>query len=764
MRELNTFQSYLDEIGRPLVGRVRFCGADGTTPSNVYDKDGKSLNNVVFTDNAGRLKKQVFLDDHDYTLYFDKYIGAGTMREDAADDAWKPVGSAVNTYDTFSIKIDTEGIQCVKNVQELISLIPDVVAETEGARVVGLLGYNDAGDKPVVYYRWDENVPSSRIDGGKYIGVTSRPKGAWVLVDNGESVDVRDFGAFPRASVVRDSDMNYRIQKAMSYANFCGKKLLFVADDVDCFYDVTELHNLNKVVCDGEAKLFCCTNMAATANNVETIHVYSDNNVAAGEFNVYGDTLRTSFNTEGNSSVKLHPNYRLIVDKDIPCDFSEVDVVLETNLTFTSTFTRCRFMGSSRIGGEYGGARQTYTFNYCEIKGNSLNYKASNVSAFYFNNCTTTEVEWDDIDSYIDFCASNESYDIDCAQRQLSRVHELSHDCHLMNISSAKSFVIDGVNVIAEQCTLNNLELKANTSITAKFCTFTIMSDSFPISVNFSNCTLRDREAKTNGWTILSGEIRNCRIEAGIRVNNNTSVIDCTFSKNAPHLYSQDVHDGYWTLYSGISFTGCVFAEGLSPTIVKNGTLTYANVDNLLIKGCRFEGTDYKIPIALDNGVSMVKNVGRYVITDNVMSSFDTEKRTLSLTGVTAYGYGQHPPQPEASYIQYIEGSGWTGKNFSLSQFMNLFGEDENEVFDDFDMIDVDITFSADYYGTTGLPRFLLKWNYSSYATTIAKGELMSGVAANEQSKIDDPTGNLYVKITRTPRVAYDNTKHNFIQ
>ena len=109
MRQFTPFASYHDNTGRLLVGRVRFCDMLGR-PAEVKAEDGEtSLGSTIFTDSSGRLVQQPFLDDHDYLVYFDKYIGeSDTMSEDDDDESWEPQGSAIDRYNTLGVSLTAE--------------------------------------------------------------------------------------------------------------------------------------------------------------------------------------------------------------------------------------------------------------------------------------------------------------------------------------------------------------------------------------------------------------------------------------------------------------------------------------------------------------------------------------------------------------------------------------------------------------------------------------------------------------------------------
>lgn len=144
MRQFDNLQSYLDNLGEPFIGRARFCNVIGE-PQKVKDCDGNVIDSVVYTDSSGRLSVQVFLDDVDYKVVFEKYTGESNMAEDDDDLVWEFQFESYSLYDTFGIHVDTVGTQCVPTMNDLRELNPETVGGDGGFRIVRLLGYEVEG-------------------------------------------------------------------------------------------------------------------------------------------------------------------------------------------------------------------------------------------------------------------------------------------------------------------------------------------------------------------------------------------------------------------------------------------------------------------------------------------------------------------------------------------------------------------------------------------------------------------------------------------
>ena len=212
MRQLTAYASYLDNLGAPLVGRARFFNMDGSE-AVVYSLDNAtqayvSIGSSVFTNSSGQLVPQVFLDNHDYIVVFDKYIGAGTMAEDDNPESWAEQGSAVDKYNTLGVVLDGDSVRSINTVADLKAT---QAIDMAGGEVVMLLGYNVQGDKPAIFYRW--NASSTKVDnGGSVIKVNDVSVGRWELTECPEYLDVRHFGAFPLEASVVNPIQRYAIQ------------------------------------------------------------------------------------------------------------------------------------------------------------------------------------------------------------------------------------------------------------------------------------------------------------------------------------------------------------------------------------------------------------------------------------------------------------------------------------------------------------------------------------------------------------------------
>lgn len=345
MRPLTPFVSYLENNGLPLVGRLRFCNMDGS-PAQVFESDGvTSLGTVVFTDSSGRPTPQPFLEDHDYLIFFDKYVGINTMTEDTEEDSWREQGSAIDRYNTLGVELEA---QCYRTIDKMVDLrYASPLSEDE---MVMLLGYSSKFDKEPIFYRWDPNSDETD-NGGSVIQRFGSVHGRWVITECPRYLDVRHFGAFPMQGIEANSSQRYRIQLASIYAHSEGKGLFFAANGEESYYDISNLE-LYDVDCDANARVFAVDgNNSTTITGIKCIYCASDDG-CDGTISLVDDTVRTSW--EGDSRhVHLVPTRKLIMDSVLmaatPPSFYEVGV--DIAVYSYVTLDRCSIECNGKITG-----------------------------------------------------------------------------------------------------------------------------------------------------------------------------------------------------------------------------------------------------------------------------------------------------------------------------------------------------------------------------------------------------------------------------
>lgn len=354
MRMFDKRTSWLDDEGKPLVGRVKFCKLHTTILENIYNMNGTVVYaNPQYTNTIGQLQYQVFLKDNtDYTVRFEKYVGNGDMTED--QDNWLDVYSCDDIWNTYGIEIDATSFQVVNNITALRNLDPSTVATRDNHKVVILAGYYNIGDKPQVMYIWNPNTTSSD-NGGDIIKVNSISNGRWELVNNfgPDGVDVRHFGVFGADSKSEATDlMSIQINVANQYAAYNAIPLYFPAIDGLTWYKMNGLNLYNSIFAEG-TRVFGNSNnpnIITMINENGYLDCYSDSDYHA-VFRIRGAVVRTSWG-ENTNNCFYEPTYKLIVDSVINTyhkDWSNIIVECISEITYAQ-FDSCEIRSVEKLG------------------------------------------------------------------------------------------------------------------------------------------------------------------------------------------------------------------------------------------------------------------------------------------------------------------------------------------------------------------------------------------------------------------------------
>ena len=354
MRMFDKRTSWLDDEGKPLVGRVKFCKLHTTILENIYNMNGTVVYaNPQYTNTIGQLHYQVFLKDNtDYTVRFEKYVGNGDMTED--QDNWLDVYSCDDIWNTYGIEIDATSFQVVNNITALRNLDPSTVATRDNHKVVILAGYYNIGDKPQVMYIWNPNTTSSD-NGGDIIKVNSISNGRWELVNNfgPDGLDVRHFGVFGADSKSEATDlMSIQINVANQYAAYNSIPLYFPTIDGLTWYKMNGLNLYNSVFAEG-TRVFGNSNYPniITMNDENGyLDCYSDSTYHA-VFRIRGEVVRTSWG-ENTDNCFYEPSYKLIVDSVINTnnkDWSNIIVECISEISHAQ-FDNCEIHAVKKLG------------------------------------------------------------------------------------------------------------------------------------------------------------------------------------------------------------------------------------------------------------------------------------------------------------------------------------------------------------------------------------------------------------------------------
>ena len=86
---VDSWQNIFDQNGKYLVGRLTFLEPNTSGRKlTIYDVDGNELDNPIYTSQYGLPKYQIMLQDRDYKVTFEMYIGQGNMESDENESSW----------------------------------------------------------------------------------------------------------------------------------------------------------------------------------------------------------------------------------------------------------------------------------------------------------------------------------------------------------------------------------------------------------------------------------------------------------------------------------------------------------------------------------------------------------------------------------------------------------------------------------------------------------------------------------------------------
>lgn len=374
LRKFENFTSFLDDIGIPLVGRVRFQAGTGET--HIYDEDGTELGTSIFTDAFGRTSKQVFLEKtKSFEVYFDKYVGEGDMATDVETDSWKNIGYCFEPNTEEENTSASPDISSVSNIATLTALRP-----TADGTIVNLLGYTTAGDKPVVQYKWNASSTSSN-NGGTIIAQAGQI-GAWIMSVKDGVIDIRDFGVFPNTA-----NQSARINQALTWINSnagSGARIYFPRGQ----YDISGC-SLKNCITEKHTSFYVLTGSNASiesSDNNWSINTSVDG-TKDGTLTIRNETVYTS--CINSSHISLQPKNALVLDSVFAYSstITGVDVYVTCAQTNLLKFDHCNFIYDGQA--KFSRAMQ---FDDCKVPVGLFESDAN------FTDSTFTDCEflWDD--------------------------------------------------------------------------------------------------------------------------------------------------------------------------------------------------------------------------------------------------------------------------------------------------------------------------------------------------------------------------------
>ena len=304
MRAWDNWNSYLDNDGNLLHGKIRFCSQGTTDNIAIYNTDGIPVRNPEYTDSLGRTQYQVFMSSEvNATVYFYKYIGSGEMEQYPGDDydptRWQLQYVADNIDAIDSINLTADTAVGVPNMSTLRELDPAEVPSVYGAKLCWLYGYYKSGDTSPVLYKWD-SASSETDDAGSTIASNQVPgRGRWKLCSRELHFDVRHFGIFPTDDIY-STDYQYTSQLAScaSYLDKEGLDAWFPSLNDNLSYYL--FNGTNTFAIKGDIYISDAVRMHCKTGTSGTIITCND---------IYKDTPFLFVNTQQTGSATINANW-----------------------------------------------------------------------------------------------------------------------------------------------------------------------------------------------------------------------------------------------------------------------------------------------------------------------------------------------------------------------------------------------------------------------------------------------------------------------
>lgn len=364
MRAFDNWNSYLNNDGNLLHGKIRFCRKGTTDNVAIYNRDGIALRNPEFTDMIGRTEYQVFVDNvENVTAYFYQYIGTGEMEVWPDDDydptRWAYQYSSDNMDPVNTVDLESTTAEGVATMADLRDKDPDEVPTVNGAKLLWLYGYYAAGDTSPVLYVWNPASLASDDGGSVIVPNSVSGHGRWILASKDYIFDVRHFGIFPQNNKYSidysytsqlSNCATYLVNEGMNawfpdYSNAIGYYLM---DGSNTFSITGDIY-----VSDG-VRFMCKTGTSGTAIQCHELHKAApylfDSTVQTGTATLTCDYVNISWvggNCQGNARVGW-----VIDSADYPRVITGKEVKFKTNGNSGLQLNNCQISSNKQITGQ----------------------------------------------------------------------------------------------------------------------------------------------------------------------------------------------------------------------------------------------------------------------------------------------------------------------------------------------------------------------------------------------------------------------------
>lgn len=519
-RNFDTWDTYLDLSGKPLLGCVQFNVKDGTTVASIYDSDGVALANPILTNINGRTARQVFVDS-DVRAYFYKYVGQGRFSDveeisiDTSDATKWSLQYTVESQDGRIISIDSVSPMALATMRSLRELDPSTVPSVDGLRIVTLLGYYDGGDCSPVEYIWDSGSTEDD-DNGSVIKAYGTQVGRWKLVAPEEVVDSRHFGIFPQDSTLADVDHTTRI---VQLVNYCNTKSLspWFNGSLDYPYFIYTALNVNSrnpvVVSRG-------TQFVDKANSQFYGDWEGNPLFVNGKTAVSCKAIRTSWNFR--DAITYDEVY--IDSASVKNEFRDADVTVLVP-TAGKTFVRCQIVSDGKLANN--------TFQDCVLRASMFTDESLN--PIIDDNCTIQPLDFADrMDLWCVLRSQQHDPVIDVCMQTLDSHCTIALDGVFIKNALFNDFVHDATVSLGLECCRGSMTINArgnyvltveDSELTATFNNTGEIGVGMQPAFNIRNSTLGFQNQLT--YLLALGAVNTAFTGNAVLVNGDIAMDDC---------------------------------------------------------------------------------------------------------------------------------------------------------------------------------------------------------------------------------------------
>ena len=564
VRAFDNWNSYLDNDGNLLHGKIRFCKKGTTDNVIIYNSDGTvALRNPEFTDMLGRTEYQVFVDSEaDVTAYFYKYVGNGDMMGTAFDDydpeRWEYQYSSDNLDPAKVITLEADTAHGVATMADMRAKDPDDVPVVNGSKFMWLYGYYQSGDKSPVLYVWD-SASLRNDDGGAVICPSSvSGQGRWILASKDYIFDVRHFGIFGQVDKY-STDYSYtsQLSNCADYLTKEGMNAWFPELYNSLAYYLFDGTNTFSIpgdiyISDG-VRFMCKTGTSGTAIQCANIHKAApylfDSSVQTGSATLTADNINISW--VGGQVTGNARNSWTIDTSDFARVITGKRIIFEVNGHYGIQLDNCQVESHKAITGPI-------VMQNMPIKTEWFadNYSWGNLSLY---NCTVKLQDCKDADTYI--LLKNKLLQYDYGDLGEQTVH---------NASFGAGAVVEncgGTATFAGDAELHNVTLTA----------------SFTASTTYINCL--DTWLTINGtptFTMIQMNRGSIGGSAGINILNTLKCTDVTIDNSVSLLGATLLLDNC-VINGAISHLGNPIEENVRNCIFNNSiTISGGETDSVV--------------------------------------------------------------------------------------------------------------------------------------------------------------------------------------